>query len=297
MTIVPNHTVADQDFRLGVYYCIAGIFLFQVLNLLGKHLAESYPIPLLVFFRSVFALMASTVLVAKLGGQSALKTKRPVGVLIRALIWAAMMVCSFFSYHLLPVADAATIGFSAPIFVTVLAAVFLREKVGYLGWLAVLIGFAGVVIVVRPSADLLRFGTLFAVGNALFYALGALMVRWLSRTEESAIVVFYCCLVSSLLSGVLLPFFWITPSFGDLLQLLVLGIIGAAAQYLATQGLRYAPASVISPITYSGLLWAIFFGYLFWGEFPDALGLLGAALIVGAGLLILKNTQPNSSAT
>lgn len=292
MTAPDLRAASNQGYSVGVYYCLAGIFLFQVLNLLGKHLAESYPIILLVFFRSLFALVTSSVMLAGAGGVAALKTRRPFLVLLRAFIWVAMLACSFASFHLLPVPDAATIGFSAPIFVAALAGPLLRESVGLRCWIAVVVGFLGVLLIVRPSADLLRLGVIFALGDALFYAFGSLLVRRLSRTERSVTIVFYCCLVATLVSALALPFFWVTPKASDLLLLCLLGVLGAVAQYLATQAFRHAPASVVAPATYSGLVWALLFGYLIWGELPDLVGSLGAGLIVLAGIYVLREESP-----
>ena len=292
MTATDLRATAGQGYRLGVYYCLAGIFLFQLLNLLGKHLAESYPIVLLVFFRSLFALATSSVMLAGAGGTAALKTRHPFLVLLRALIWVSMVVCSFASFHLLPVPDAATIGFSAPIFVAALAGPLLRETVGFRCWVAVVIGFLGVLLIVRPSPEFLRLGVIFAVGDALFYALGSLLVRRLSRSEQSVTIVFYCCLAATLVSALALPFFWVAPAPADLLLLSLLGVLGAVAQYLATQAFRYAPASVVAPATYSGLVWALLFGYLIWGELPDPVGFLGAGLIVLAGIYVLRQESP-----
>ena len=276
---------------LGIGCCIAGICLFQVLNLLGKHLAESYPIPLLVFFRSLFALATTAVLVARTGGAARLRTRRPGAILLRALLWVAMLFCSFMSFHLLPVTDAVAIGFAGPIFITALAGPLLREAIGLRRWLAVVAGFLGVLLIVRPGFDVLRYGTLFALGDALLYALGSLLVRHLSSTERSVTIVFYCCLVASAISAAGLPFFWVAPGMSDFLLLCLLGILGAIAQYLSTQALCYVQASTVAPFIYSGLVWAIALGYLIWGDLPDLGDLAGIAMIVAGGLYVVQREK------
>lgn len=272
----------------GIGLCLLAIFLFQVVNLLGKHLAEAYPIPLLVFFRSLFALLASTLLIARTGRPALLRTRRPAVLVLRALVWLAMLFCSFASYHLLPVPAAATIGFSAPVLAALLASLVLKERLPPGGWCAVGLAFLGVTVALRPGGALLPAGILAALGNAAFYALGAVMARALARSEASATIVFYCCAVATAASAIVLPVFWIAPAPGDLFLLCVLGLLGALAQYLATDAYRLAPASLVAPFTYSGVVWALLFGALIWDERPDGLALLGAAMIVAAGFWLFR---------
>ena len=282
----PSDPEPAGDARHAICLCLLGIFLFQILNLLGKHLADTYPIAVLVFFRSFFALLACALVVASTGGRAFRRTRRPVALVLRALVWLAMLYCSFVAYHLLPVPDAATIGFSAPIFVAALAAGILGERMRLGCWMAVAVGFLGIVVALRPGGNLLHLGGLAALGNAVLYALGAVMVRALSRSESSATIVLYCCLVTTAVSAVLLPAVWKAPTLSDLSLLCLLGTLGAAAQYLATEAFRHAPASLVAPFSYSGLIWALLLGYLIWGERPDGLGMIGAGLIVGAGLYL-----------
>src|SRR3546814_381332 len=231
---LPSTPDPAGDAGRAIGLCLLGVFLFQVLNLLGKHLADSYPIPVLVFFRSFFALLACLVVMAATGGRALFGTRRPVALVLRALVWLAMLYCSFAAYHLLAVADAATIGFSAPIFVAAFAAGALGERMSLGCWAAVAVGFLGVVVALRPDGDLLHLGSLTALGNAVLYALGAVMVRALSRSESSTTIVLYCCLVTTTVSAAMLPAVWKAPTLSDLSLLCLLGTLGAAAQYLAT---------------------------------------------------------------
>lgn len=266
------------------------------MNVLGKHLAETYPIALLVFFRSFFALITSGLMASRTASLRPRQGRRQSGKLIvRAFVWLGMIACSFAAYHLLPVADAAAVGFSAPVIVAALAGLVLKEKVGTGDWLAILIGLLGVLLILRPSGDLLHPGFFFALGNAVLYAVGALLVRDLCRTEDSTVIVFYCCLVATLASGLLLPLSWRLPSPPDLVLLSLLGILGAGAQVLSTEALRHAPAPLIAPFSYSGLIWAMLFGYLIWDDLPDRLGLLGAALIAFAGVYLSLTGRPQGA--
>jgi drug/metabolite transporter (DMT)-like permease len=277
-----------DDILVGIFYCLASTFLFWVVNALGKVLAETYPIPLLVFFRSTFALIMCLALASRLGGLRSLRAQRPAALVIRGVAWVLMLGCSFASYHLLPIGDAAAIEFVGPIFIAVLGGAVLGESVGMKRWLAILVGFIGVALVVRPWFSALHYGMLFALGNALFYAVGSLLVRRLSRTDSVIAIVFYSCLVSTAISAMAVPYFWVSPTPFDLALLCALGIFGALAQYLVTQSFYYAPASIVSPFTYSGLIWALLLGFLIWNDVPDLLGLFGAIGIVVSGLWLAR---------
>jgi drug/metabolite transporter (DMT)-like permease len=288
MRVSPVQPTTD-NIALGICYCLVGIFVFQILNVLGKWLAESYPIGMLIFFRSVFALVSSAIMVARSGGKTILVTKRPAAHLLRGAIWLVMLTCSFYAFHLLPVADASAIGFSAPLFVTILARPLLGEFVGARRWFAVTLGFSGVLLIVRPSTNLIEIGALFAVGDAASYALGVLLVREISRTEHCLAIVFYCCVVAAVASTILIPFCWVTPTVHDLCLLVAMGLIGGVAQYLTTQSYRYAPASVVAPFTYSALIWSVLFGFMIWGELPDLPVYIGAGLVVLSSLYLARH--------
>ena len=162
---------------------LASVFLFSIQNAIGKWLAQTYPIPMLVFFRSAVALLPSFLLVLRAGGISVLHTRRLGAQFGRAVIWGGSNVASFFAYHLLPLADAVALTFAAPLFLTALSWPILREPVGRERWIAVSIGFAGVLIMAHPSGAGNWLGIVNAVLCAVCNAVGTLTVRGLTRTE------------------------------------------------------------------------------------------------------------------
>jgi drug/metabolite transporter (DMT)-like permease len=277
-----------DDVRVGILYCLASTFLFWTVNALGKLLADTYPIVILVFFRSLFALLMCLALASRMGGMRVLRAHSPGLLLTRGAIWLVMIACSFASYHLMPIADAAAVEFTGPIIIAFLGATLLAEVVGLRRWLAILLGFGGVLLIVRPGFGENSFALLFAFGNALCYALGSLLVRHVSKTENSIAVVFYSCMVATAASGLAVPFYWVSPTPTDWLLFCAIGIFGAGAQYFVTQSFYYAPASTVAPFSYSGLVWALLFGFVIWNELPDALGILGLLTITASGLWLAK---------
>lgn len=277
-----------EDVRLGILYMLASVFLFSIQNAIGKWLAQSYPIPMLVFFRSAVALLPSYLLVLHAGGPSVLRTRRLGGQFGRAVIWGGSNVASFFAYHLLPLADAVALTFAAPLFLTALSWPMLKEAVGRQRWIAVSAGFLGVLAMAHPSGSGSLGGMLAALGCALCNAVGTLTVRDLCRTDSTASIVFYTALFMTLMAAPVLPFFWVTPGLFDFALFCSIGLLGGISQYWTTTALYYAPAAAVSPFNYTALLWSSVLGFAVWDEVPTGTMILGAAIVTGSGLYLLR---------
>ena len=268
---------------------LAAVFLFSIQNAIGKWLAQTYPIPMLVYFRSAVALLPSFLLVLRTGGISTLRTRRLGAQFGRAVIWGGSNVASFFAYHLLPLADAIALTFAAPLFLTALSWPILREPVGRERWIAVTVGFAGVLVMAHPSGAGNWVGMLNAILCAVCNAVGALTVRGLTRTELTASIVFYTALFMTLMALPWLPFYWITPSPIDFLLFCSIGLVGGISQYWTTQALYYAPAAAVSLFSYTALIWGLLFGFAVWGDVPSQTIVIGATVVTVTGLYLLRH--------
>jgi len=268
---------------------IASVFLFSFQNAIGKWLAQSYPIPMLVFFRSAVALLPSYLLVMGAGGVGVLRTNRLGAQFGRAAIWGGSNVASFFAYHLLPLADAVALTFAAPLFLTALSWPILKERVGRERWVAVSVGFVGVLFMARPSGAGSLAGMVYALLCAICNAVGTLTVRGLTRTESTASIVFYTALFMTLGSLPVLPFYWVTPNLFDLMLFCSIGLIGGVSQYWTTQALYHAPAAAVSPFNYMALLWGSILGFIVWDEVPTVPIVIGAAIVTLTGLYLLRH--------
>jgi drug/metabolite transporter (DMT)-like permease len=289
MPAFPATAPRADDVRLGIFYMVSSVFLFSFQNAIGKWLAQSYPIPMLVFFRSAVALLPSYILVLRAGGNSVLRTNRLGAQLARAAIWGGSNVASFFAYHLLPLADAVALTFAAPLFLTALSWPILKERVGRERWIAVSAGFVGVLIMARPSAAGSWAGMAYALLCAICNAVGTLTVRGLTRTEATASIVFYTALFMTAGSLPVLPFYWVTPGPLDLALFCSIGLIGGVSQYWTTQALYYAPAAAVSPFNYMALIWGSMLGFVVWGEVPSVAIAIGAAIVTLTGLYLLRH--------
>jgi drug/metabolite transporter (DMT)-like permease len=244
---------------------------------------------MLVFFRSAVALLPSFLLVLRAGGISVLRTNRIGAQFGRAVIWGGSNVASFFAYHLLPLADAVALTFAGPLFLTALSWPILREPVGRERWIAVTVGFLGVLIMAHPSGAANWLGMVTAILCAVCNAVGTLTVRGLTRTEATASIVFYTALFMTLMALPALPFFWVTPSPLDFLLFCSIGIIGGVSEYWTTQALYYAPAAAVSPFNYTALIWGSILGLLVWGDLPTLPMVVGTTVVTLTGFYLLRH--------
>ena len=272
---------------LGIALMVLSVAVFTCMDAIIKHVAQAgYTTPQILFFRNLFAFIPLSILIHRQGGLSSLATKKPMAHLIRSLIGLTAMGSFFYGYRTLPLSEAISISFAAPLFMTALSVPMLDEQVGIRRWLAVIVGFVGVLIMVRPSAHM-EPATLVMLFGTVFFSLAMIVVRRLSATETSSSIIFYFTLMGVVLSGALMPWFWITPNFTDLMLLISIGIIGGIAQILVTSSIKAAPIAILAPFEYTALLWAVGFDIVIWQIFPSFYTYLGAGILVSTGLYIL----------
>ncbi|MGH6948378.1 MAG: DMT family transporter, partial [Kiloniellales bacterium] len=280
----------DRDLGLGqrvdgILLMLLAVGIFSIMDAIIKWVTAGYPTIQIVFFRSFFAFVPLSFFVFRRGG--GLATRRTFGHVARAVIGLSSMVGFFYAFAYLPLATVVAIGFAAPIFITALSVPLLGEAVGRRRWSAVVVGFLGVVIMVSPGADVFDPVSLVALVATVFYALAAVQVRKLCRTESATAIVFYFSLACSLISGLLLPIYWVTPSWGDLALLISIGLLGGCAQIAMTNAYRRAEAALVASFDYTAIVWSVLLGYFIWDELPRANVWFGVALVIASGAYIL----------
>jgi drug/metabolite transporter (DMT)-like permease len=222
------------------------------------------------------------------GGRRALATRRPFDHLGRAAVGMAALWCWFYAYRNMPLADAYALSFSAPLFMTALSMPMLGEPVGRHRWAAVLVGLAGVLIMVQPGSGVFGLSALVVLLSALLYALAMILLRALGATESTLRTVFYFTLFCTVVSAASLPFTGRLPqSWGDAGLLVGIGLLGGVAQLFLTEAYRNAPVSIVAPFDYSAMLWAVLLGMAVFGDRPGWPVLSGAAVVIASGLYIL----------
>ena len=281
---------SQHSATLGIGLMSLGVFLFCVNDAIGKWLVAIYPVGQFLAIRAAVTLLLLAPFIWSAGRAVFIGAPRPGLQILRVALGTLEVALFFWAIVYLPLADAITFYLAGPIYVTVFSALLLKEKVGWRRWLAVLAGFLGVVIALRPSAATLTWPALIALTGSVAFALLMIVTRMLRDTHDTV-------LMTSQMSGtfalgaVTTPFAWVTPSLYDLMFLAGIGAISIGAQFSINRSLKLAPASVVVPYQYTMLVWAILFGYIGFGDVPDAFMLAGSAIIVASGLYIFHREQ------
>jgi len=270
---------------LGIGLVLASSFIFGFSNVLVKWSMTEYPVGEALFIRSVAAL---AVLAPFLRPRDLMAAARisPRLQLLRMVLSAMEIGCYYWAISSLQLADVSAFYLSSPIMLTALSAIVLRETVDRARWLAIFVGFVGVLVALQPSSHAVAWPACVALLGNTFYAVILTTTRSLRRTPNRVLVALQLFSVV-VAGGVTLPFAWITPTWPALFMLSVVGMISISGSILLNRALQLAPASVIAPFQYAGIVWAIVFGYFFFDDVPNLALVAGAAIIIGAGLFIL----------
>lgn len=271
---------------LGILMMLLGILLFSLNDVMGKWLVATYTVGQVLLLRSAAAMAVITPFVLKQGLMRTLKPERPGLQLLRVLFGSGEVALFYWAVSYLPLADTMTIWLAAPVWAVVLAALLLGERVGAGRWLAVAAGFVGVAVALNPSSASLSKPALIALVGSFLFAAMMIAGRQLRGTPDVTLVAWQT--LGALLMGLaLLPFGWVTPSLTDAALLGLLGIVAMVAHLCVTRSLKLAEASVVVPYQYTLIVWALIFGWFVFGDWPTPAMLLGAVLIIVAGLALL----------
>ena len=271
--------------QLGVLYGIASVACFAMMDASVKWL-DMFPVGQVLFSRFFFGLIPILMLVPRSEFKTFYKTSRPKLHAFRAITGTLAIIALFIALREIPLADVVSLTFGGPIFVTLGSMFFLSEKVGIRRWLAVLIGFFGMLLIVKPAYEELNIYYIFPIIFCIFFACVALSIRSLSSTEPNYRIALYFSLLSMIVGLLTLPFGWVMPNKFELFLLIFTGLVGSVANILLTVSLRYAEASLVTPTKYLNLVFAILLGYFIWSEIPKLLTLVGAGLIIISSVII-----------
>jgi drug/metabolite transporter (DMT)-like permease len=281
----------------GIASKVIAVALFMAMATCIKAVADHVPPGQTVFFRSLFAIPVILIWLGLAHDlRDGLKTPNPMGHFWRGLVGTTAMGLSFAALGLLPLPEVTAIGYAAPLLVVIFAAMFLGEEVRLFRLSAVALGLLGVVIVLSPRLSVLQDGTatdrealgaLLMLMSAVFMALAQIFVRKLTLTEKTPAIVFWFSVSASSLALLTIPFGWVMPTMGEMALLILAGLLGGVAQIFLTNSYRLAPASVIAPFEYVSMLMALVVGYTLFDEVPTLTMLIGASIVMAAGLLII----------
>ena len=273
--------------QLGFLYMFMSVCAFSLMDLIVKW-SEDYPLGQVLFFRGFFGVVIYFFIMPRERIKNFYYTKRAGLHLLRCLSGLIALIAIFIALRKLPLATVVSISFAAPIFTTIFSIFLLNEKVGFYRWLAVSIGFIGIIIITEPGFDDLNIYYLFPIIFCLGLSYVAITIRQLSTTEPVWLIALNFSIVITLASLFTIPFGWVMPNVKDLALLCMIGFFGGFANLWLSQSFKLSEVSLVSPLKYLALIFGIFFGYLIWDEIPTIRTLLGALLVIASSLIILR---------
>ncbi|HBM12977.1 MAG TPA: EamA/RhaT family transporter [Rhodospirillaceae bacterium] len=274
---------------LGIATMCLSVLLFAFMDTTVKWLGDGYPTSQIVFFRCGVALVPIFILVMMNGGLVTLKTQRPLVHLMRSTISIVTMSLIFWSFSQMRLADAIAILFAAPLLMTALSVPLLGERVGIRRWIAVCVGFVGVLIVVNPGSSVFDWASMAALLAAAGMALAMIITRKLSATETALTITFWLTLSGAIVGAIWVYLDgWVMPMATlDWALLIGVGLIGAIAQLTMTIAFRHAEVAILAPLDYLAIIWTTLLAYWIWGEIPVLRVFIGAAIVIASGIYIV----------
>ena len=273
--------------QLGFFYMFISVCAFSLMDLIVKW-SDDYPVGQVLFFRGFCGIIPILFLIPKDRYFDFYKTTRPVLHFKRCLAGLIALVSIFVALRNLPLATVVSISFAAPIFITIFSIFLLDEKVGLYRWMAVLVGFLGIIFITEPGFSALNVYYIYPIIFCLGLSYVAIAIRKLSSTEPAWLISFFFSFSIMLLSFLSFYQGWILPSLLDLFLLSMVGILGGLANLWLSQSYKYSEVSLVSPLKYLGLVFAIIFGYFIWNEIPTSKTLLGALLVIVSSIIIFR---------
>ena len=272
----------------GIAMMLVATLLFTVMDSIGKSLTATYPVQQVIWARYFFQFALMLLLIPRLGIAGLLWTRRPGVHIARGLLLTVATGCMITAISMVPLADAYTITFTAPFLVTVLSIPLLKERVGWRRWSAVLVGFAGVLIVFRPIAAPVHWAMLLPLITAVCFALYQILTRKVSydSRETAFMMLFYLAWVGTAVMTAIVPAYWQAVAPADWAWMVGMGALGATGHLILIRALTITPASLLSPFIYSQIVWALGIGYFWFDDVPNAWMLIGCTVIVASGLYV-----------
>jgi drug/metabolite transporter (DMT)-like permease len=284
----PATQTHQEHVILGMSTATAAFFMFTVMNVFAKLLSARHSVIEIAFYRNLIASMPFLIMVFAFGRRDILQIRsKPGFVGLRAVLGCISLMTTFAAYSLMPMAETTVLLFTASLFIPVLGVVFLKESVGPYRWAAVVIGFAGVVIMAQPTGAVYALGIAVAMCAALLHATLQIVLRYLGRFESPETITFYFLVIGTLVAALPLPFVAVPPTVDEIPLLFGVGLSGAAAQWLLSTAFRNAPAAIVTVFNYSGIVWAMLFGWMIWNELPMPAVLVGAAVVIASNILMI----------
>jgi len=293
-----------------IFYVIAGVFIFSLHDVIVKWISGDYPVHEIILIRSCFALIPILFIARMEGGLHLLRTSHFGAHVIRSILFFGAYICFYLSLAALSLAETISLFYSGPIFITILSVVFLGEKVKFRNWIAILVGFFGVIMMLKPSSEMIDPAGFLALLSAFLYAIVSIITRRLGRTENGVSLAFYTTVMYIIYAPIFnlaldyisvnqkshpsLAFLfreWKIPSQGDLFLFIMIGLFAAVGLYFLSQAYRLGQPSTVAPFEYIFVPLSVIWGYIFWKDTLEPHSIIGMILIIGSGLYIFRSKK------
>ncbi len=283
----PSAARPGDNAKKAFLYMALAVLLFPFMNAMVKVLRVDFDPPMIIWARYVSHFVLMLVLFLPKHGLALLSSSQPMMQTGRSVLLFGATVSYFTALGYIPLATAAIIGFTSPFIVTALSIPLLGEQVGWRRWVAVLMGFVGAVIVIRPGTDTLHPLASLVVITAVCYGLYQILTRKISAADNATTTITWTALVGALVSTIIVPFYWQTPeTIKQVVLLTAAGMVGGLGHYFVVKAFQFAQASMLAPVAYGQIIGATVLGFFVFGELPDAWTWLGTSIIIGCGLYI-----------
>ncbi len=274
----------------GILWMLLAAFLFAVQDTIAKYLTADYPLVQVLWARFIVPIgLIAIIYIRRL--PEVFATEQIGLQLLRSVFFGAMLASLFVAYRVMPLADASAILFFGPVVITALAFPILGQSVGPRRWAAVVIGFIGALIIIRPGGEVFQVAALFALAAAFLTAGHQIMIPLLSRTDSARTTFCYTPLVGVVVTSAAVGFYWVAPDLVGWVQFLIMGLLGSLSQMAIIRAFEMAPAPTVAPFLYSMLLWAAILGFIVFGDLPDMWTTVGALIVAGSGVYILHRER------
>jgi drug/metabolite transporter (DMT)-like permease len=285
-----------QNIRLGVLLMIGGTMLFTTGEAIVKHLARDYEITQIVWARYTFHTLFTLIFLLRTGVLRQARTRRPWLHIARSALMLAATMLFFTALRYLPLADAVAINFIMPALVTAFSIPILNEQVGIRRWIAILVGFAGVLVIIRPGMGVMHWAAVLPLGTAACYAFYQILTRIASRTDDTNTSLFWTSAFGVVVTTAAVPFVWAAPDTAGWALMVGLGAVYGLGHWLVIRALEVAAASRLSPFLYAQIIWATLFGLVLFDQFPDGPTFVGLTIVIASGLYIWRRETIRSGA-
>lgn len=289
-----NPADAQQHHRRtlrGIGLMMAAVFMFSAMDTLAKFMLQSYPMSALMWVRYMVHVIVMAALLWPRMGLQLLRTSRPGLQILRGLLLVGSTVFFYFALRYLPLAEAAAISFVGPVLTALLSGPMLGDKVTSRQWFAVVLGFIGVLIIMRPGGGVLSLAAVFPLATAILFSVYQIITRKLAGREHPYTMLFYTALVGAAVSSFAVPFNWMTPTLLQMLLMVCIGFLGGFGHLLLIKAMEQTSPSTLAPFVYSQLVWSTLLAFLVFGDFPETVTLVGMFVVVAGGLLAVNWRQ------